>query len=61
MRPQLNKPAQKPANKLEEVELRLDEAEKCIKALVLAIKEAEESTGDSLMPVGEFYGEKFEE
>lgn len=40
---------------------RIAELERVVKALVQAMQETENSTGDALMPVGTYFGVKFDE
>lgn len=42
-----------------ELIMRLEIAEKTLKALIIAQKEQETYTGDEFMPEGEYYGNKF--
>lgn len=39
---------------------RIAELERVVQALLNGMKEAESSTGDALMPTGEYFGMKFE-
>lgn len=40
---------------------RIQELERTVKALLLAVKDAEEQLESPIMPEGEYYGEKFED
>lgn len=50
---------QKPS--LEAALERIQELERVVKALVLAVKDAEDQLETPVMPEGEYYGEKFED
>ena len=45
----------------EKLKLRVAELERVCKALVKAMKEFEDETGEAVMPVGDYFGIKFEE
>lgn len=42
------------------INARLDEIERTLKAIVIAIKDFENEIGVDAMPTGEYYGQKFE-
>lgn len=40
---------------------RIDALERAVKALLQAMREYEKTSGEALMPIGDYYGYKFEE
>lgn len=45
----------------EKLKARVAELERITKSLVKAIKEYEDESGEAIMPVGDYYGIKFED
>lgn len=53
--------SEKIKKKNEELEVKVTELERAVKALLKGMKELENNQGEAFMPEGDFYGIKFEE